>query len=98
MMILNYIFLLVGLILFFVTHGRQLMAVSPFSGATSSNTVVVSLFSILLPIFVVGLLLGALSKIWADYNAPKLVAAGASEQEEGGPEEVQVTGLWSTML
>eukprot|EP00439_Symbiodinium_sp_Y106_P023891 s355_g2.t3 len=90
MMILNYIFLLVGLILFFVTHGRQLMAVSPFSGATSSNTVVVSLFSILLPMFVVGLLLGALSKIWADYNAPKLVAAGASEQEEGGPEEVQV--------
>ncbi|CAE7882385.1 unnamed protein product [Symbiodinium microadriaticum] len=91
MMIMNYIFLLVGLILFFVTHGRQLMALSPFSGATSDNTVVVSLFSILLPIFVLGLVLGALSKIWADYNAPKLVAAGASEGEEGGPEgEVKV--------
>ncbi|CAK9056107.1 unnamed protein product [Durusdinium trenchii] len=57
-MFANYLFLVVGLMMFFFTHGRQLMALSPFAGATMSNTVDVSLFSILLPIFLIGLVLG----------------------------------------
>ena len=33
-MMVNYLFLVVGLITFFFTHGRMLVASSPFVGAT----------------------------------------------------------------
>ena len=57
-MFANYLFLVVGLMMFFFTHGRQLMALSPFAETTLVNTVDVSLFGVLLPIFCIGVILG----------------------------------------
>lgn len=57
-MFANYLFLVVGLLMFFFTHGRHLMALSPFVGATQNNTVDISLFGLLLPIFLIGIILG----------------------------------------
>eukprot|EP00971_Amphidinium_carterae_P139056 2756060-Amphidinium_carterae.1 len=37
-MVLNYLFLLCGLVLFFVTHGRQLLASSPYYHATDDSS------------------------------------------------------------
>lgn len=68
-MMVNYLFLLVGLIAFFFTHGRMLVALSPFVGATMRNTVDISLFAILLPVFVIGLVLGIGATIWSARNS-----------------------------
>eukprot|EP00435_Cladocopium_sp_Y103_P043045 s1870_g12.t1 len=90
-MFVNYLFLVVGLIAFFFTHGRMLVASSPFAGATIRNTVDISLFSILLPVFVIGVVLGIGATIWSARNSKEEVAkeaetelTGVSADGEGG--------------
>jgi len=69
-MCMNYIFLVVGLLLYFVTHGRLLVAMSAFVEQTLVNAVDISLFAILLPVFIIGGLLGIIATVWSSRNTP----------------------------
>jgi len=69
-MCMNYLFLVVGLLLFFVTHGRLLVAMSAFAENTLVSAVDISLFAILLPIFIIGALIGIAATVWSSRNTP----------------------------
>mmetsp|Transcript_38702 Transcript_38702/g.70475 ORF Transcript_38702/g.70475 Transcript_38702/m.70475 type:complete len:329 (+) Transcript_38702:96-1082(+) len=69
-MVINYLFLVTGLILFFVTNGRQLLGTSPYVHATEDSTVTLALFNLMLPLFFVGLVLGVAAGVWSTCNVP----------------------------
>ena len=90
----SYIVRIGGLIAFFFTHGRQLVASSPYSESTIScpghvwrclgwvgtvmaarNTVDTSLFALLLPLFIVGVVLGTAAKLLSECYAGPLQTA-----------------------
>ena len=48
---------------YFITHGRLLVAMSAFVEQTLVNAVDISLFAILLPVFIIGGLLGSLGRV-----------------------------------
>lgn len=89
-MMVNYLFLVVGLITFFFTHGRMLVASSPFVGATIRSTVDMSLFAILLPVFVIGLLLGIGATVWSARNSKEGPKEEASAKTAGDSDAVPI--------
>eukprot|EP00971_Amphidinium_carterae_P079238 1567921-Amphidinium_carterae.1 len=81
-MVINYTFLLAGLVLFFVTHGRQLLASSAYYHATDTSSVSLALFQIMLPLFCVGLFLGIAAGAWSTWNVPMSTEDVDAEEEK----------------
>lgn len=78
-MVLNYVFLLAGLCLFFATHARLLIGQSLYLESTDFYTVTIPMYCIGFPLMTIGIITGIAGSMYSWRHAKPFDGAGAGE-------------------
>jgi len=96
--VIEYFFLIAGLILFFWANCRLLVALSIY-GAETQKVFLMAFLHLVTPILVIGLVIGVVATIWSERNTPLSSLApskngedSAKESGEAALDGVKVTG------